>query len=94
MSDTDILRKQIHEKLIEVFAEYISAYAPATFKMSTVQFSTAQVFQHLQDIFPSALYEGSDVYDLLKEKNFECADITGMGHWVWMMKRVTIPFSE
>jgi hypothetical protein len=50
----------------------ISYYTPAdNFREATDRMSTMEVFNFLQTVIPSDKYTPEDVYDLLKEKQFQ-----------------------
>jgi hypothetical protein len=64
----------------------ISYYTPAdNFREATDRMSTMEVFNFLQTVIPSDKYTPEDVYDLLKEKQFQL-EMAGKGIFMWLMK--------
>ena len=60
-------------------------YSPGTKEDFEVSMNTNQVFQQLQEIYPSEKYTSEEVYNTLKSLNYIIDNIGGC--WEWLLKR-------
>ena len=79
-------RTEALEKLLEAFEFFHKMYEPSSFQQSDIHFSTEEIFQQMQSIYPSPFYWASDVYDLMNDHNYKM-DAIAPGRIEWTMKQ-------
>ena len=76
----------VDEEILNVFAELMKTYQPATIKTANASMSTNEFWEHLQEHYPAAKYIGTEeVYQLLKDNGYI---YTAIGEGIeWLIKK-------